>query len=66
MKKLGALKITASIILVSVSYTHLYVFYKKYSDQLNQKYLSEQFEKLGLTLFEMCIRDSSTLPLSSV
>lgn len=36
-----------------------YVFYKKYSDQLNQKYLSEQFEKLGITLFEKKLRDIS-------
>jgi hypothetical protein len=36
-----------------------YVFYKKYSDQLNQKYLSEQFEKLGITLFEKRLRDIS-------
>lgn len=36
-----------------------YVFYKKYSDQLNQKYLSEQFEKLGITLFEKTLRDIS-------
>lgn len=36
-----------------------YAFYKKYSDQLNQKYLSEQFEKLGITLFEKKLRDIS-------
>ena len=36
-----------------------YVFYKKYSDLLNQKYLSEQFEKLGITLFEKKLRDIS-------
>lgn len=36
-----------------------YVFYKKYSDQLNQKYLSELFEKLGITLFEKKLRDIS-------
>lgn len=36
-----------------------YVFYKKYSDQLNQNYLSEQFEKLGITLFEKKLRDIS-------
>lgn len=34
-----------------------YVFYRKYADTLNWKYLYEQFEKCGITVFEKKLRD---------